>query len=171
MNTDYCPAEDIIVALRANNVEPLATHTASPGRDWGFVAAYLADDNETYAIEYGDNGYTSYDMADDIDDLALWLITDDADTVARCNARDEEPDNVADDYTGPCHIISARDFNGPTRVYNWITDQDVDQDDCQEIHEFETKLEAQEWIEATESETYHLAHNESGRPDYFIVAI
>jgi len=162
-------AEYIIAALIANDVEPQATHTAAPGRDWGFVAAYLADDNDTYAIKYGNNGATSYDMADDIDDLALWLIHDDADTVARCNARDEEPETVADDYTGACCIISARDFYGPTRVYGWITDQDVTQDDCEEIHQFTTKSEAQDWIDNADEEIYHLAHSESGRPDYYIV--
>ena len=162
-------AEYIITALIANDVEPQATHTAAPGRDWGFVAAYLADDNDTYAIKYGNNGATSYDMADDIDDLALWLIHDDADTVARCNARDEEPETVADDYTGACCIISARDFYGPTRVYGWITDQDVTQDDCEEIHQFTTKSEAQDWIDNADEEIYHLAHSESGRPDYYIV--
>jgi hypothetical protein len=164
-------AEYIITALIANGVEPQATHTASQGRDWGFVAAYLADDNETYAIQYGANGDTIYDMANDITDLALWLITDDADTVACCNARDEDPETVADDYTGPCHIISARYFNGPTRVYGWITEHDVDQDNCDDIYQFDTKSEALDWIDAAESEIYHLAHNESGRPVYFIVSI
>lgn len=157
--------------MLANSVEPEATHTAAPGRDWGFVAAYKADEDGNYAIQYGDNGTTNYDMIDDIDDLASWLITDDieADTADRCNARGEDPETVADDYTGTCHIILASDFYGPTRNYQWIKDQDVDQSEGEEIHEFETKEAAQEWIDQCESETYHLAHNESGRPDYFII--
>jgi len=159
-------AKYIITALRANNVEPHTTHTAAPGRDWGFVAAYLADD-DTYAIQYGDNGATSYDMANDIDDLALWLITDDADTVARCNARDEEPDKVADDYTGACYIITKREMYDSTS-YAYEVDRETNQ---QDRLEFASVAEAQEWINENEAEIYHLAHNESGRPDYFIVAI
>jgi len=167
MKTDYCPAEIIINSLRANNVEPCATHTAAPGRDWGFVAAYLADDNETYAIQYGDNGSTSYEMADDIDDLALWLITADSDAVAVANARDEDPETVADDHTGPCHIITKREMYNSTS-YAYEVDRETNQ---QDRLEFASVAEAQEWINEIEAEIYHLAHNESGRPDYFIVAI
>lgn len=160
-------ASAIITALLANNVEPEATHTAAPGRDWGFVAAYRADEDGNYAIQYGDNGTTNYDMTDDIDDLACWLITDDiaADAAARCNARDEDPETVADDYTGTCRIITARDYNSPTRSYCYVMEESSNPEPL----EFDSPAAAQQWIDETESEVYRLDHNESGRPDYFIV--
>lgn len=166
MITNYCPAEDIIAALTANNVEPRATHTDARGDDWGFVNAYLADEQENYAIQYGNNGTTDYEMTTDIDDLASWLITDDADAAAVANARDEDPEVVADDHTGPCHIMSKSDMYGYS-VYAYELDRESNQ---QDRLEFDSRAEAQEWIDETESEIYRLAHNEAGRPDYFIVA-
>ena len=168
MNNNNSNAEDIIDALSANNVEPRATHTDARGRDWGFVAAYLADDQENYAIQYGNNGTTDYEMTTDIDDLASWLITDDADAAAVANARDEDPEVVADDHTGPCYIISASYYNGGTTSYAYEVDHESNQ---QDRLEFDSRAEAQEWIDSAEAETYRLAHNESGRPEYFIVAV
>lgn len=166
MNTKYCPAEEIITALVANNVEPRATHTDARGRDWGFVNAYLADDQDNYAVEFGNNGATDYEMTTDIADLASWLITDDADAAAIANARDEDPEVVADDYTGPCYIIRKADMYGYS-VYAYEVDRESNQ---QDRLEFDSRAKAQEWIDEAEEEIYHLSHNEAGRPDSFIVA-
>jgi hypothetical protein len=160
-------AEYIIAALVANDVAPQATHTDARGKDWGFVAAYLADDTTytTYAIKYGNNGATSYDMADDIDDLASWIILDDADAVAVANARREDPTVVADDYAGPCYIISKSNMYD-SNVYAWVVDRETNQ---QDRIEFDCRAAAQEWADDAENEIYQLSQNECGRALYFIV--
>ena len=159
-------AAAIVTALAANNVEPEAEHTAAPGRDWGYVAAWPINDSGDYAVKFGDNGQTNYDIVDDIDDLACWLIGDDADLVQIANARDEDPKTVADDFDGECRVIIARYYNGPTRQYAFAMEETGNPEPL----EFESAATAKEFIDAEESEIYHLSHNESGRPDFFIVA-
>lgn len=160
-------AEAIITALIANNVEPHATHIAAPGKDWGRVEAWPIDDADNYAVKYGDNGTTDYDITDDLEDLAAWLITDDVeqDLAATCNARDQEPEEADENHAGPCLIIERRDYFGASGVYSWVKDGD------DAPLEFDSIAAAKEWIEESDSETYVTAHNEIGRPVRFIIAV
>ena len=161
-------AEMIIEALKANDVKATKSHTAAGGIDWGHVQAWeITPNGGKYAIMYGNNGQTDYALADDIEDLACWLLEDGdgcGNLEAIANARNEDPDEVAGDYEGAVRIIRRCDYYGPTCNYEYITDDN----DCQP-QEWTTVAEAQEWIDDKESETYHTAHNEVGRPTYFVV--
>jgi hypothetical protein len=171
-------AEIIIAALRANGVEPDSEHTACGGKDWGHVKCWPIRANKMeYAIEWGDNGSTYWEITGDDSDLSAWLISDDFDLVDIANATDETPDALdadaeTEDSPIPCRIIALSCYNNNEGRYSWVTSADVkDGSSADDVgHEFASIAEAQAWIDADESETYYLAHNEAGRPDYTIVA-
>ena len=158
-------AEEIIRALRLHEVEPDEDFTADAGSDYGYVAAWEIDERGTYAIAYGDNGTTQYDITDDADDLASWLLTDGtgADAVEIANVRGSNSIAEADPTTTEqCRIIEQHDYNGPTSKYNWMRDDNGNEieatyDECKKITDGE------------DNDIYTLSYNESGRPKYYIV--
>jgi hypothetical protein len=158
-------AEMIIMAMQDNDVEPCDTHTAAPGVAWGHVEAWPV--GELHAIRYGDNGCTQYALTADASDLPCWLLEDGdgrGDLVAIANARDEDPEEAAEDYAEAVKIIRRRDYYGPTCEYEYVVD-----DGANDPQEWETAAEAREWIEETESDSYCTSHNEVGAPTYFVV--
>jgi len=164
-------AEAIVHALCVNNVEPRDEASDSRGDAWGHVAVWSIDDrDELYVVKYGDNGSTYYDITADSTDLCAWLMPDDGDQVARANAYSEDPDVAGEEHAGPCRVIVAEDFYNAVRKYDWIMDSAVTDTGAEGIHEFENQEEAQAWIDECERQPYYLAHNEVGRPDYFIIA-
>lgn len=153
----------VIATLRAHAVEPTASFMAAAGKDYGFVYAWELANEKGFVIEYGNNGETSHDVADDACDLACWLESPDLnaiDTIVQtANVRGEEfVDEASEDSQGPFRVLKTRYWYGPTETSD-LTEQ-----------EFETLEAAQEWINDAESETYCTSHNESGDPSYKIVS-
>jgi hypothetical protein len=153
----------LIATLRAHGVEPTSSFEAASGKDYGFVNAWELANDEGFAIEYGNNGETNHDVADDADDLACWLESPDLnalDTIVQtANVRGESDVNEADENTeGPFRILKTRYWYGSTETSDLIE------------QEFEMIEDAQGWINDAESETYCTSHNESGAPSYKIVS-
>lgn len=151
----------LVSVLREHNVAPDAEFTASRGKDYGQVNAWSLGDDGRFAIEYGNNGETSCDVADDADDLACWLESPDLDawetTIQTANVRGESAVyEAADDAEGPFRVLITHYWYGAT-----------ESSDLSE--EFESFESAQEWIDEKELETYFTAHNEIGAPSYKIV--
>lgn len=171
--TEEQMAEIVCRMMDEHNAEPSDDYTASAGQDYGYVAAWelprlFSGRKPRYAVKYGDNGQTNYAVADDIEDLACWLIPDDTseDTpqivanVRGIEAVDAAPDN----YAEPCRILCACDYYGPKTETDWV------RDDHGNPIEWPTAGAAQDYIDKEEGGTYYLGHNESGRPTYKIVA-
>jgi len=78
-------------------------------------------------------------------------------------------DSVVDDFVGDCAIIEEQNFYGPYSPLSWITASG--EKSCCGNHVFASAIEAQAVIDELESGTYYEAHNEAGRPTYYIVAI
>ena len=152
----------LVAILRANEVEPVESFTAAAGKDYGHVNAWSLGDSG-FAIEYGNNGETSYDISDDADDLACWLESPDLnalDTIVQtANVRGrDEVDEAQEEADGPFRVLKTRFWYGATETSDLADD------------EFDTFEAAQEWIEEQEKETYCTSHNESSAPSYKIVA-
>lgn len=151
----------LVCILRANGVDPAESFTAKAGKDYGHVNAWELGDGR-FAIEYGNNGETNYDIADDADDLACWLESPDLgwiETIIQtANVRGSDAvDQAREDSKGPFRVLKTRYWYGSTETSDAT-------DDAFDI--FET---AQKWIEEQESETYYTSHNESGAPAYKIL--
>lgn len=61
------------------------------------------------------------------------------------------------------YIAKIRSFFGPREELSFA------QDDYGDRLDFDTVLEAKNWIDEAEAGTYVLAHNESSRPEYVVV--
>lgn len=166
---DTTLAQAIITALVANGCKATATHTAAPGKDWGYVEAWPINDRSDYAIRYSNNAEANYALTDDISDLADWIMTDEMlnDEAQVANARNADPKNQVDaNYQGPCGIIRRRDYYGPTSTYEWLTGGSYG-----DKLEFDSGADAQQHIDNLVSHIYMTAHNESGAPTYFIIEV
>ena len=115
--------------------------------DWG-------NDTDYYVLEEGDSleakDYREYmihqdDAEDEEVERITWGLSDPDDYV------------IAKDYTGKCKILVEQHWNSHT---SWQIEEEV----------FEDKDEAQQWIDRQDDTIYYLSHNESGRPDYYIIA-
>lgn len=152
----------LIATLRAHGAEPTSSFEAASGKDYGFVNAWELANEEGFAIEYGNNGETNHDVADDADDLACWLESPDLnalDTIIQtANVRGSDAvDAAEEDSDGPFRVLKTRYWYGATETSD-LTDD-----------EFETFESAQEWVDEQEAKTYCTSHNESGAPSYKIV--
>lgn len=160
MTTNFTTSQ-LIDTLREHKVEPSESFTAAAGRDYGHVNAWMLADG-CMAIEYGNNGETNYDVADDADDLPSWLESPDLDAwdtmVQTANVRGESAVDEADENAeGPFRVLKTRYWYGSTETSD-LTEK-----------EFDTFENAQEWINEQEAGTYCTSHNESGAPSYKIV--
>lgn len=73
---------------------------------------------------------------------------------------------AAEDYDGPCRVwVEWNYYQGTlgTPTDGWSTDPDSG-----EVREFDSRDEAQTYIDEAETGTYYLAHGEAGRPTYTI---
>lgn len=161
-------ASQIATILRERDIEPDEEFTAEAGRDHGYVAAWELPDGD-WLIQYGDNGTTEYDIADDADDLAAWLESDDLNGLDRivqtANVRGSgDVDEAEEDAEGPFYVLITRYWYGPTET-NSIAMDEYGQNNL----EFATWQDAQDWIDAADEDIYTLSHNESGAPSYKIV--
>ncbi len=164
-------ASQLVTAMRAHNVEPDYSFDAAAGRDYGYVRAWSVDADETsFVIQYGDNGGTSYDTAENVDDLAAWLEYDNVDGPDRlrmiANVRGEDAIDAAEETeAGPVLVLITRFWYGSTETSDFAETDD----NMRTPREFETYQDAQDWIDAAEEGIYSLSHNESGAPSYKIV--
>ena len=164
-------AVDLHRIFSIHSVNPSDELTAAAGADYGYVAAWELGDDAGYLIQYGNNGQTDYQVAEDADDLAAWLESPDLDPldgiVQTANVRGaEEIDAATADDTGPFYILRTRYWYGPTES------SDIERvGDRLAPVEFKSHQAAQDWIADTETECYCLSHNESGAPSYKIVAV
>jgi hypothetical protein len=160
-------AEKIINDLIEEGIKPADTFTASAGRDYGQVKAWKLDDG-TYAIAYGDNGETNYAIHADADDLGDWLIHDDLGGIDRNIERANvyRLDQVSEAESGAlCSVLIEQSYYGP------YTRTDAARDERGDVLEFDNGPAAQQWIDQSDSGTYYLEHNETGRPAYKIVEL
>jgi hypothetical protein len=68
------------------------------------------------------------------------------------------------DCPNDCRILRVGSYYGYTPI-DWVRNEDGDQEPL----EFANAKAAQKWIDEAKSGTYHLSHNEAGRPTYYIV--
>lgn len=156
----------IAEALITNACDPTEEHTDARGKNWGHVEMWPINDQGHSVVRVSTNGSGVCHLCEDAqDDLASWLLGDEADAVDICNARDQEPDDLSDDFTGACRIIRRRDYNGPTTHYAWVETGGGNPEPA----EYDSYEDTEAAVEDLESGTYHLAHNESGAPTYYIV--
>jgi hypothetical protein len=162
-------AEMIIDFAREHGIEPTDTYTADAGADYGQVEAWELADG-TYAIYYGDNSESRYELAPDADDLAVWLIHEDlhgADRIVEtANVRGLDalpgPDDSRDEYA----ILVSHHY------YGYTSSHDVYREgDSGEVVSYSTLTEAQEAADAMDEGIYVTEHNEIGRPTYTVVAL
>lgn len=164
-------AEIVVLAMIDHGVAPDKTFTADAGMDSGLVEAWKLPSGG-YAVQYGDNGQTDYEIAPDADDLAEWLLPqrEDVDSEAwiilSANVRGldviekAEPDN-ADGYA----VLVSRHYYGPRTEHHLAWGQRGD------VLRYETLDDAQTAADKMDEGTYFTAHNESGRPTYTVVAL
>jgi hypothetical protein len=159
-------AQTLVNILRARDIDPDDTFTAAAGKDYGHVNAWDIDPADGYVIEYGDNGQTNYEFADDADDLRAWLIHELDDESAAIEAANVDGDiePCSDDCTDVA-VMVLRAWYGPRTT----ADLAREDDGRATVRRFATVADAQTWIEAAEAEQYVLAHNEASAPDYVIV--
>ena len=173
---DETTIHGIIDTLREHGVEPDADYTADAGSAYGYVEAFRLSTrlfDGQYAIAYGDNAQTNFDLTDDADNLYRWLLPggDGSDLgddrlIAVANVRGIDAITPASSIDeGPFRVIVTCDFYGPTSTSKWAFD------DNDHEREFATLDDAQAWIDETEGETYQLSHNESNAPTYTIVTL
>ena len=164
-------AEIVALAMINHRVSPDKTFTADAGMDYGLVEAWQLPSGG-YAVQYGDNGQTDYDIALDADDLAEWLLPyrEDVDSeawiIVLANVRGLDaiekaaPDN-ADGYA----ILVSRHYYGPRTEHRLARGRRGD------VLRNETLDDAQTAADKMDEGIYFTAHNESGRPTYTVVAL
>ena len=166
-------AEIIIDTLRENGVEPTADFTADSGEDYGYVAAYALARAKGYAIAWGDNSETNYAIADSVDDLGDWLISQDLSGLdlllnsARVYGI-ESVDAAPAESTNTCAVLISRNFYGPRSEISVAMEENGQR---QVEAEFDNAAAARAWIDRAEEDTYVLSHNESSRPTYKVVEL
>lgn len=167
-------AVDLHRIFSIHSVAPTDEFVAAAGADYGHVLAWALkeqDGDASYLIQYGNNGQTDYEIADDADDLAAWLESPDQDALdtllQRANVRGAQSVEAAEALgSGPFYVLRTRDWYGPTE-----TSDIVRMEGSIDPIEFGSYEEAKEWITGEEREPYGLSHNESGAPSYKIVAV
>ena len=174
-------AEIIIDTLCKNGVEPTDDFTADSGADYGYVAAYeLASAAKGYAIAWGDSGETSYAIADSVEDLGYWLISQDLSGLDLLlnRARVYGIDSIVAapaESTNACVVLISRDFYGPHSQIRVAMEENGQRERAAEFDNaaaaFDNAAAAQAWIDRAEEDTYVLSHNESSRPTYKVVEL
>lgn len=166
-------AIDIHRILSIHSVKPTSEFTAAAGVAYGYVAAWALkeQDGASYLIQYGNNGQTDYEIADDADDLAAWLESTDMDAldtvVQTANIRGQaEIEAATAGDIGPFFVLRTRYWYGPTET------SDIERvEDSIDPIEFGSYEDAQDWVMDAETGSYCLKHNESGAPSYKIIAV
>jgi len=166
-------AEIVARSMKDHSIEPTDDYTAAAGADYGYVAAWqmprlFGERGACYAVQYGNNADTDYQLIDNIDDLSDWLVPDDRDDdwpVVLANVRGiDAVEEALADCENFCRVLVSHAYYGPTAVTSWV------EDDAGRPLEFGSAALAREWLDDAEDGIYHLSHNESGRPTYRIVA-
>lgn len=168
-------AEAICKALEYNLAPPDKEFIAAAGRDYGMVRVWRISDSGDFAIKYGDNGSTHFDISQHVDvdddrDIGEWLLSDDLDgadrQIALANifglSKLEEADASGDEIVYA--VLVEHDYYGGVSMTDAVREEDGD------IMEFESFADAKAWIQKEESHPYVTQHNETGRPRYKIVA-
>ena len=162
-------AKIIITALRANGAKPCKRHADARGQKHGQVEAWPAisirdDALRVYVVASQAMGREeAYGFTDDIHSLGHWLAGEDADPVQFANAYNLPPTGVHKDYSGPCRVILARQFNALITEYQWILDQA-----SQAPAEFPNQDVAHAFVRKAAG-NYKLAPREFYRPAYHVV--
>lgn len=160
--------------MKRDSVEPSAEYVAAAGYGYGWVKVWKIEDG--YLVYWGNNAesyavFEEHMNIEDEDELAEWLEWQDLDNwesiEQRANVRgaDAIPEE-GEDEEGPFYVLKTRRWYGATETSNLIRDESG-----REPLEFETYEEAREWIKAADDCVYYLAHNESSRPSYKVVAV
>ncbi len=177
MSNTNITAADLHRIFSIHSVKPTDEFTAAAGADYGYVAAWALkeqDGDASYLIQYGNNGQSDYEIADDATDLAAWLESPDLDPldalVQTANVRGESVIETATSVeVGPFYILRTRYWYGPTETSDIVrVEGGIDPIG------FDTYEDAKEWIMEEEYEEYgrhSLSHNESGGPSHKIVAV
>jgi hypothetical protein len=161
-------AKDVAMIFEDGGISPDEEFTAAAGADYGSVSAWQMPSGK-YVISYGDNGQTEYSVADEVDDLAVWLEHPDLSgldqIVERANVRGASSiKSASPDDDGPFYILRTRSYYGPTERSEILVG-----DDFYSPLEFESYEDAENWINNGKSLVYYLANNEIGRPENKIV--
>ena len=172
-------AEMLARCLEARDVAPDYEFEAHAGREYGDVQEWSLGAGAPRLLRYGDGGGHTCILADacnDPDELATWLLHPDLDGVEALHERamvygldSAQVPAAAEGCEGPCLVLSESDYlDGTHRVdihdasergdYDWARPQP-----------FASYAEAQAWIAEVDAGTYHLSHNESGRPTHKII--
>ena len=163
----------MIQMLRERRVGPDETFTAASGADYGYVNAYRLPKGD-YLVQYGDNGESNYDLTEDVDDLAVWLLpggddlcdgSEDA-AIIIANVRGIGAVTAAtEEDEGPFRVVITRSYYGPTDTSDWARDDERNQEPL----EFDNYEAAQDWIDTEEDGPYTTSNNEARRPTYTII--
>jgi hypothetical protein len=161
-------AKEVAMIFINLDVEPDERFVAAAGADYGNVSAWQMPSGN-YVVSYGDNGQTEYSVADEVDDLAVWLEHPDLSgldrIVERANVRGASSiDDASPDDDGPFYILRTRSYYGPTERSEILLG-----DDFHSSLEFASYADAENWINNDKNLVYYLANNEIGRPENKIV--
>lgn len=167
-------AVDLHRIFSIHSVAPTDEFVAAAGADYGHVLAWALreqDGDASYLIQYGNNGQTDYEIADDADDLAAWLESPDQDALdtllQRANVRGAQSVEAAAAWDSDLfYVLRTRYWYGPTETSDVVRVKD-----SIDPIEFDYYEDAKEWIMEEEHKRYRLSHNESGAPSYKIVAV
>jgi len=168
--THYFSASEVGAIFNDRGIDPDKDFLAAAGEYTGYVLAWKLPEGE-YLIEIGNenNGDRYYTVTDDIDDLARFLIAEDACGINYileiANVRGPEYIEAAsEDAEGPFYIVKTR---------YWIDRQisDVVEDDDRMPRRFPTYAKAQAWIDAEKAKPYTKVPDEIDVPSYVIVAV
>jgi len=160
-------------AMERHEVTPDTEVHAVAGRDYGYVQEWELT-FDIALIVYGDGG-ESHCALDKIapteEALYEWLIHDGLEGIdalvefANVRGLGKITEATAEEADRDYCVLIERDYNGPT------SETRAAEDDQGHILTLPTLAAAQAWIDEADAGTYCLAHNESGRPTYKIVAV
>lgn len=127
-----------------------------------YIVEDLMNDANYYEIEDSDDVSAPLDFVRQV--ASDWAGNEDETDIElmRWNLRDVSDFEVDDDYDGQCRIVIEGNFYGYSPI-----------DYASENYEtliFDSRQQAQDWIDSAEDGTYCTQHNEAGRPTYTIVA-
>lgn len=163
-------AEIIALVMIEHCISPHKIFTADAGMNYGWVEAWKLPSGG-YAVQYGDDSQTDYEIAPDADDLAEWLLPqrEDVDSeswiVSLANIRGLDAiDEAKPDNDNGYAVLVSRSYYGGMTAHNLASNNG-------EVLHYETIDEAKTATDKMDEEIYFTAYNEAGRPIYTVVAI
>lgn len=160
--------------LQLDGITTIATISQSQNQFDNYSVTLYELDGKKYIVEdiMNDSNYYEIEESDDISApldfvrkvASDWAWNEDETDIElmRWNLRDVSDFKVDDDYDGQCRIVIEGNFYGYSPI-----------DYALENYEtliFDSRQQAQDWIDSAEDGTYFTQHNEAGRPTYTIVA-